>query len=685
MSIEIYLPKKHLEKDNNESTKNQDKYIGLYNQGNTCYLNSLIQTLFMTPEFRKIILNFEYNSKIHVEKKDCIPYQLSKLFARLQLKYRNSEETKNLTKSFQWFHNEENEQSDIQELIHILFDALNNNEIYNLFQGDLENIIKCTECENESIHQEKFIDLSIPVKNNNKKIESLKQSLEQFFSIEELKDDNLYQCDKCNKKVIGEKYIKIKKIPKILMLALNRFEYDYIHQMKKKINTKFDFDEKINEINGININYNLYSIIVHCGSAMGGHYYSLIKSFEDNKWYKFDDNFVFEISNFEEFKNQISGNDSNLNDNTSYILFYKDSSLDNQKFSFDINNYLFNEIKFEEEEYQKLLNDEKERLSHLKLKICHNDIFEYVDMRKFNKIIDLKNKFIEVFKLNIETKDCRIIIMDNQKLINIINDDEDNKDKTLEELNFHTKYIYKLEIKKPNEEFKPFDIDDTFINVIKWDDNFMTNNSLDKSQFIKIPINKKMNYDEITKIIKDKFNINQNNSILILKKQDYGVNNYNLLEYTKEMKGKNYFVDGQLNLYLEENKTLEESNFKLFFENQIPNIKVIFNTPISKEEMKKIKRITVNSYKFNKSLEINPKKTISQLKEEISKSLDIPINNFIMKKNSHNGLEIKKLNDKIEKYTSKVLTLYISFGTPIKEGDFNIKLQQYIFDNFSFN
>ena len=463
MSIEIYLPKKHLEKDNNESTKNQDKYIGLYNQGNTCYLNSLIQTLFMTPEFRKIILNFEYNSKIHVEKKDCIPYQLSKLFARLQLKYRNSEETKNLTKSFQWFHNEENEQSDIQELIHILFDALNNNEIYNLFQGDLENIIKCTECENESIHQEKFIDLSIPVKNNNKKIESLKQSLEQFFSIEELKDDNLYQCDKCNKKVIGEKYIKIKKIPKILMLALNRFEYDYIHQMKKKINTKFDFDEKINEINGININYNLYSIIVHCGSAMGGHYYSLIKSFEDNKWYKFDDNFVFEISNFEEFKNQISGNDSNLNDNTSYILFYKDSSLDNQKFSFDINNYLFNEIKFEEEEYQKLLNDEKERLSHLNLKIFHNDKFEFIDLRKNNKIIDLKNKFIEVFTLNIETKDCRIIIMDNQKLINIINDDEENKDKTLEELNFHTKYIYKLEIKKPNEEFKPFDIDDILL------------------------------------------------------------------------------------------------------------------------------------------------------------------------------------------------------------------------------
>ena len=449
----------------------------------------------------------------------------------------------------------------------------------------MENVIKCNECENKSIHKENFIDLSIPVKYNNKIIESLKQSLEQFFSIEELKDDNLYQCDKCNKKVIGEKYIKIKKIPKILMLALNRFEYDYIHQMKKKINTKFDFDEKLNEINGININYYLYSIIVHCGSAMGGHYYSLIKSFEDNKWYKFDDNFVFEISNFEEFKNQISGNNSNLNDNTSYILFYKEYSLDNQKFSFDINNSLFNEIKFEEDEYQKLLNDEKERLSHLKLKICHNDIFEYVDMRKFNKIIDLKNKFIEVFKLKIETKDCRIILMDNGKLVNIINDDGENKDKTLEELNFHTRYYYRIEIKNPNEEFKPFDLDDTFINVIKWNDNFMTNNSLDKNQFVRIAINKKMSYDEVTKIIKEKYNIPEENSILIIKKQDYGFNNYNLIEYTKEINGKNYFVNGQLDLYLEENKNMENSNFKIFFDNQIPNIKVIFNTPISKENL----------------------------------------------------------------------------------------------------
>lgn len=30
-------------------------YVGLVNQAMTCYLNSLLQTLFMTPEFRNAL------------------------------------------------------------------------------------------------------------------------------------------------------------------------------------------------------------------------------------------------------------------------------------------------------------------------------------------------------------------------------------------------------------------------------------------------------------------------------------------------------------------------------------------------------------------------------------------------------------------------------------------------------
>lgn len=44
------------EKINMLQNKNRvKKYVGLNNQGATCYMNSAIQTLYMTPEFRKSI------------------------------------------------------------------------------------------------------------------------------------------------------------------------------------------------------------------------------------------------------------------------------------------------------------------------------------------------------------------------------------------------------------------------------------------------------------------------------------------------------------------------------------------------------------------------------------------------------------------------------------------------------
>ena len=63
-------------------SEQRDKvYLGLGNQGATCYMNSLLQALFMTPEVRNQI--YAYAPFAESNPQFNIPLQLQKLFARL--------------------------------------------------------------------------------------------------------------------------------------------------------------------------------------------------------------------------------------------------------------------------------------------------------------------------------------------------------------------------------------------------------------------------------------------------------------------------------------------------------------------------------------------------------------------------------------------------------------------------
>ena len=712
MSIEIYLPKKH---ENNQSSNpelqsdpplcsSSDLFVGLNNHGNTCYLNSFLQSMFMTPEFRSSVLKFNYNYNTYGPKKDCIPFQIQKLFARLQLKLRSAEETNDLITSFGWTQAQASEQNDIQELYHVLFDAIsytNEKYINDLFQSILSTNIKCKECNNISSHNELYIDFSLPIKKGKLVINTLEKSFECFFGIEELIKDNQYKCEKCNKKVDAEKYFEIKSLPKILLIALNRFEYDYNKGLKKKINTPISIPDKITKMGNLdNLNYDLYGIIIHSGSAMSGHYFSLIKNFEkEKKWYKFDDRCVFEIKDINEYKKIISGNEKNLNDSTAYILLYRNNDgKENIKYDFNINQDLIEDINLEEVEYQKYLEQEKERMSYLNLRIFHNNKFDYIKIKKYEKLLELKNKIFELYEINKDKNkeniinienDTRIVIYNsnNNKIINILNPSKDNN--TLEELNLTQNHIYHIEIKSPTETFSEFDPDDIIISLIKWDESFLTNTNKNKKRnksdieknAIKLKINKNIQKEEFISKIKFALNYSEMDNILIHKIQEYGYNNISLITLNDTIDIKKFISDNII-YYIEPDIKQEKEKFRIYFDSLMPDIKVIFNTPITEEKLKKIKRITAKDYKFDKSLEINCKIKLNKLKEEIGKALNINVDNFIMKKNTHNGIEIKNLEDTIDKYSTKNLTLYIQYGIPRKDGDILLNIHQY---NYTIN
>ena len=60
-------------------------YVGLVNQAATCYLNSLLQTLYMTPEFRNALYKWEFTGSEEEAAKN-IPCQLQRLFLQLQVR-----------------------------------------------------------------------------------------------------------------------------------------------------------------------------------------------------------------------------------------------------------------------------------------------------------------------------------------------------------------------------------------------------------------------------------------------------------------------------------------------------------------------------------------------------------------------------------------------------------------------
>jgi ubiquitin carboxyl-terminal hydrolase 7 len=83
----------------NWDSKKETGYVGLKNQGATCYMNSLLQTLFFTNYLRKAVFNIPVLDSDDLSK--SVPYALQKIFYHLQ----NSEDAVGIYYSITLFRN----------------------------------------------------------------------------------------------------------------------------------------------------------------------------------------------------------------------------------------------------------------------------------------------------------------------------------------------------------------------------------------------------------------------------------------------------------------------------------------------------------------------------------------------------------------------------------------------------
>ena len=174
---------------------------------------------------------FSYDPAINSEKKDCILYQLQKLFATLQVGKLPFASTTGLTSSFGWDTSQSFEQQDVQEFMRVLFDAIEQsfeqNNIYgvieDLYMGVGAGYVKCQSCAYLSKTENKFCDLQLPIKNEfeqSKANESIEEALFKYLCPTTLEGDNAYQCSGCGNKVTAQKGDRLDRLPKILTLQL---------------------------------------------------------------------------------------------------------------------------------------------------------------------------------------------------------------------------------------------------------------------------------------------------------------------------------------------------------------------------------------------------------------------------------------------------------------------------------
>ena len=325
------------------------KYVGLENQGATCYLNSLLQMFYHLPALRRAVYAIDGDAPAPAapaagaagaggeiaapEAASFVP-ALQSLLVDLQTSGAPRETTE-LTKAFGWTGADVFKQHDIQELNRVLSDKLGEHmkgmddagTIDNLFKGKLRRYTRCLNVECESAVDEDFLDLQVDVKG----CSDIQASLAQMLQEETMDGDNQYRTDEhgLQDAVRGAKLVEL---PKVLLLHLRRFEMDYKTGRINKINDKFTFPVTLQvpvEKDGQQVEeaYRLHTVFVHRGTVDKGHYYVHSNPQCDGEWFRFDDETVFKTSEAQAVDENFGGKGTgNKGRESAYMLTYVQES-----------------------------------------------------------------------------------------------------------------------------------------------------------------------------------------------------------------------------------------------------------------------------------------------------------------------------------------------------------------------
>jgi ubiquitin C-terminal hydrolase len=320
---------------------------GFINHGNTCYLNSALQCLshidmLSDNNFKQQVLKYKKNNSpllnewLNIQNKmwsdeylsinSMTLIQIFKKKCRDENIYFESFEQNDASEFLNQFLNFIHEELsrkityDIKGKVKGTLDKLyynnlkiqekhfNNNYSYIIeqFYSSLLSLTQCPLCNHTTDNHEPLSIITLSLESN---YSSLYDCIDEYTKKIILDNDNKLKCDKCNEYVNSGKRILFWDLSPILIILIKKSYYNKPKNVKYPI--KLDMDKYCFNYKEKSTDYELSGLIIHHGGFNSGHYYSICKNTQENKWKLYNDEQVSDINENEIFNSH------------PYCLFYK--------------------------------------------------------------------------------------------------------------------------------------------------------------------------------------------------------------------------------------------------------------------------------------------------------------------------------------------------------------------------
>lgn len=214
---------------------------GMQNLGNSCYINSIIQSLFSCDSFSRVFENKLFD--MSVDPGDDLPTQMLKIYDGLasgrysvpsphkgddfQLGIRPSS-FKNLVGA-NHLEFRTNRQQDANEFLLYLLDKLEKEvgpEVTRSFKFVTSSKVLCTQCKTAQFALEVTDNMSIPIEDTKVDGEYQKVDLKERFEAIREEEISDYQCDKCNSKTTAIRLVGLSSYPENLIVNVQRIKLE---------------------------------------------------------------------------------------------------------------------------------------------------------------------------------------------------------------------------------------------------------------------------------------------------------------------------------------------------------------------------------------------------------------------------------------------------------------------------